>query len=151
MQRGRRPQQGAILFVSVMILLLLTMVAVGSVRLSTMEQRISMTYQLQNNSFQAADSGLNRTQRLLENNTFALAQAKEGTLSKSYEYTAAGPKITVSTETTLREKMADSGNSIGVGKGLPQIYMFETTSTTDLDGYDISTELEQGYQVRILE
>lgn len=151
MQRGRRPQQGAILFVSLIILLLITMVAVGSVRLSTMEQRISMTYQLQNNSFQAADSGLNRTQRLLENNTFALAQAKEGTLSKSYKYTAAGPTITVSTKTTLREKMADSGNSIGVGKGLPQIYMFETTSTTNLNGYDISTELEQGYQVRILE
>nr|MDT0252195.1 hypothetical protein [Endozoicomonas sp.] len=54
-----------------------TMVAIASTRLSTMGQRVSMTYQLQNSTFQAADIALRNTQRILEEDTFALDQATE--------------------------------------------------------------------------
>ncbi len=150
-QHQGEKQQGAILFISLIILLLMTIVAVGSVQLSTMGQRISMTYQLQNTSFQVAESALNKTQRLLERSPFALNQANNGTLRETYKYTPAGLKVTATTTTQLRERVLDSGNSLGVGKSLPQIFIYETRSTTQIDGYDISTELEQGYQARILE
>lgn len=151
-QTGR--QQGAILFISLIILLLITMVAIGSTRLSTMGQRVSMTYQLQNTTFQAADSALRSTQRLLEESAFALEQAANGNFQPDpYEYTNGTNNLTVRavTETTLREKISDSGSSLGVGKGLPQTFIYETTSTARIDGYDIVTELEQGYQIRTLD
>ncbi|KEI72848.1 PilX N-terminal domain-containing pilus assembly protein [Endozoicomonas elysicola] len=147
-------QQGAILFISLIILLLITMVAIGSTRLSTMGQRVSMTYQLQNTTFQAADSALRSTQRLLEESAFALEQAANGNFQPDpYEYTNGTTNLTVRavTETTLREKISDSGSSLGVGKGLPQTFIYETTSTAQIDGYEIVTELEQGYQIRTLD
>ncbi|WP_299733727.1 PilX N-terminal domain-containing pilus assembly protein [uncultured Endozoicomonas sp.] len=147
-------QRGAILFVSLIILLLITMVAIGSTRLSTMGQRTSLTYQLQNTAFQAADSALDSTQRLLENSSFALDRATAGTLPEQvYEYDDATTGLTTqaTTNTTLQEKVSDSGNSLGVGKGLPQVYLYETTSTSEISGYQIVTELEQGYQIRTLD
>ena len=147
-------QKGAILFVSLIILLLITMVAIGSTRLSTMGQRTSLTYQLQNTSFQAADSALGSTQRLLENSSFALDRATNGTLPEQvYDYNDATTGLTTraTTNTILQEKVSDSGNSLGVGKGLPQVYLYETTSTSEIAGYQIVTELEQGYQIRTLD
>ncbi|MGI2028827.1 PilX N-terminal domain-containing pilus assembly protein [Endozoicomonas acroporae] len=148
-------QQGAILFISLIMLLLITMLAIGSTRLSTMGQRLSLTYQLQNSTFQAADSALMATQRILEDSSFALNQAesKKGFVKDNYVYPGsnANLEVTVSTETKLKEKLLDSGSSLGAGKGLPQTFIYETTSTARIDGYDIVTELAQGYQIRTLD
>ena len=57
-QPPNNKEQGAILFISPIMLLLITMVAISSTLLSTTGQRVSLTYQLQNSTFQAADSEL---------------------------------------------------------------------------------------------
>ncbi|KEQ15011.1 PilX N-terminal domain-containing pilus assembly protein [Endozoicomonas numazuensis] len=147
-------QQGAILFISLIILLLVTIVAIGSTRLSTMGQRVSHNYQLKNTSFQAAESGLESSHRLLLSSSFFMSQADQAMsdpnsngLESSFVYNDVNGGVTtdVATESKLVEKIVDSGNSLGVGKGSPQFYVYETLSTANIrDNNDVESVLERG-------
>ncbi len=145
-------QQGAILFISLIILLLITMVAISSTRLSTMGQRVSMTYQMQNTIFQGADSALDHTQRLLNTSPHALNLAYRGALSQKFSYPDTTTGLTVNAESTtvLAERIIDNSSSLGVGKGLPQVQIYTINSNASIDGYTIETQLQQGYQIRTL-
>ncbi|WP_194842588.1 PilX N-terminal domain-containing pilus assembly protein [Endozoicomonas sp. OPT23] len=140
----RQRQDGAILFISLIILLLVTIVAIGSTRLSTTGQRISLNYQAKNSTFQAADSALASIRRDVESNPLASALASQpngyGPPPEITDPNISGRQITTRTNTRRLGLLPGFGSNSGI-----PIYVYRTEATSTLDDMNISSELEEGF------
>ncbi|WOG26430.1 PilX N-terminal domain-containing pilus assembly protein [Endozoicomonas sp. 8E] len=142
-----KAERGAILFISLIILLLVTVIAIGSVRYSTVDQRISLTVQQKNSTFQAAESSLSQNENDMDLK-FAVDQAGEGGYTQSFIFTdASGSQVTAQATTTR----------IGIvqGQGLRsdglKLYRFRTVSNANMNNANTVTELEAGFIKAVLE
>ena len=149
MLNNNQKQHGAILFISLIILLLITLVAIGSTKLSTSGQRIAFNFQLQNTTFQAAESALDETVRLLEESEFEVRQVLASPAGRTRNATftdSNGFEVRTTTLTTFTENLY-TGGSIGKSRSL----IFKIISTASVNGFNAVTELEHGFQVRVVE
>lgn len=134
-------QQGAILFISLIILLMMTAIAVSSVRYSTMDQRVSLTFQQKNSTFQAAESALKKNSDAMET-VFAIEQAKSGGFTETFTFTdTQGTQVNATATTTRIGLMPGSSAQIGELK----LYRFKTESTASITNNNTVTELEAGF------
>ena len=148
-------EQGSVLFVSLIILLIITVVAIGSTRVSTAGQRISFNYQMKNSTFQAADS--------------ALAEAKERLVSSpvngSFSFPAAfdnpwgdANRPSLPVEVSIRRLRIADGGSLSVTA--PKTYAYKIISCSEVlscsagtsdcipvckPSSDFPSELEEGF------
>ena len=138
-------QEGAILFISLIILLLVTIVAIGSTRLSTAGQRISLNYQVKNSTFQLADSALVQARDALSGSN-ASQQARSST--GFVRQTTTENSIThqnIRTNTVSRRAGITSGNSFSTDGSAPGVFMYTTEATASVDSMNIVTVLEEGF------
>ncbi|WP_257292465.1 PilX N-terminal domain-containing pilus assembly protein [Endozoicomonas sp. ONNA1] len=143
---NKTKQDGAILFVSLIILLLITIVAIGSSRLSTNGQRISFNYQLKNSTFQTADSSLIEAQVMLSDSPIASEQANDSggfSLSSTTTNSVTGLQIQSNTNTVRTGILG--GNSLSADGSAPKVYVYTTEATSELTALNISTVLEEGF------
>ena len=131
-------EHGSILFTTLILLLVITMIAIGSTRLSTAGQRISFNYQMKNTSFQAADSALVEAVEQLANSPVTETFVIELPPQKDPQ---TGNNI-ISTVNVERTRVA-VGDSLSVTA--PKTFAYKMISQANISGLNIETELEQGF------
>jgi Tfp pilus assembly protein PilX len=60
-----RPQRGAVLFISLMLLILVTLLALTAARMTVMQERMSGSYKNQQDAFEAAEQQLTRGEAIV--------------------------------------------------------------------------------------
>lgn len=128
-------QQGAVLMVSLIMLLLLTVIAVTASNTSTLQTRMANNSQLQNIAFQAAESGIRHGQEDVTGTT------QTGTLSYSggVSYGVA-PKYTSSTAIILEPGSSLDASSEGGGGSLVRYQVRISSHGKACDAADASCD-----------
>jgi len=72
------PQRGAVLVVSLIVLLIMTIVGVSSIKTTTLEERMAGNLRDQNLSFQSAEAALIEGEKFLEDNVIIIADSTAG-------------------------------------------------------------------------
>ncbi|WP_062268578.1 PilX N-terminal domain-containing pilus assembly protein [Endozoicomonas arenosclerae] len=140
-------ERGAILFISLIILLLVTVIAIGSVRYATLDQRISLTVQQKNTTFQAAESGLSQNENAM-NFKFAIDQARVDGYTETFTFTdTSGSQVTA--QATTRQVGIVQGQSLR-SDGL-KLYRFRTESNATMNNANTVTDLEAGFVKAVLD
>ncbi|PRB84467.1 PilX N-terminal domain-containing pilus assembly protein [Pseudomonas sp. MYb185] len=103
-------QQGAVLMVSLIMLLLLTVIAVTASNVSTLQVRMASNSQLQNIAFQAAESGIRHGQEDIN------GSGKSGTLDYAAD-TSAGIAPKYAATTVIMIEPGSSLDAAGEGGG----------------------------------
>jgi len=71
-------QQGAVLVVSLIVLLLMTIIGVSSIKTTTLEERMAGNLRDQNLAFQSAEAALIEGENFLENNVLIVTDSSSG-------------------------------------------------------------------------
>lgn len=130
-------QQGAILFITLIILMMMTVVAITSTRISTSGQRISFNHQMKNTSFQTAEKGLLAAKNQLVNTP------NQENFTNTSPFTDPQTGQNIVTEMTVTKAEIMTGNSLSVSA--PRMNAYKIVSTSTITSMNIVTELEEGY------
>ncbi len=135
-------QDGAILFISLIILLLVTIVGISNVSLSTSNQRISFNYQTKNSTFQSSDSALKLAQTQLRTGgpTQTMAATPGGFINNSVTPYAGDD---IQTETTTWQQGALKGSSLKQGSFT--LFEYVTESNSSIPQQNTRTILREGF------
>jgi type IV pilus assembly protein PilX len=141
-------QHGAVLVVSLLILLVLTIIGLSGLRASVMEERMASNNQNLTKTFQAAESAVQ--------STFIKYQPEPDTLVTTSRYGAASDKHF---DHNLGDNTVSSSDASYIGEGLgngdsignPNFasYNIEVTGTSTINNTNITSTVVQGYQVRM--
>lgn len=127
-------QRGAVLLVSLVILLLMTMLAITAVSTSSLQERMAFNSQQANTAFQAAESGLDATIAMIEarttpatDRTINICKAAEACPSdKSADAISSRVRIEVASR-------VEDGFDLKEGVGTPAVTTYDMTSSATLD------------------
>lgn len=125
----RTHQRGAVLVISLILLLLLTILAITASNTASLQERMAGNAQEANVAFQAAESGL-------KNMTDAVADggspAADALLALTYSDGNGNTTRTIRSRIQSTSYFAE-GSSLTVNTGNPDIIMYDFTSTATLD------------------
>ena len=99
--RNARRQQGAILIISLLLLMVLTIIGVAGIQSTTLEERMSSNLREQYYAFQAAEAGMREAELIIEglynrsvfNNTLGLYTRDNDLIPDPHDYTVWDPAL----------------------------------------------------------
>lgn len=125
-----RRQHGAVLVVSLVILLIVTMIAAGSMRSTILEEKMAGNSRDRNLAFQAAESAVREGEMFIEN--VASLGGFKGT-GGLFGRTDAAPDYTAETTWTLPNQHVDASANYGAYEA-PQYFIKQFTTVAGADG-----------------
>lgn len=125
MKPQAKQQRGMVLFVSLMLLLMITLLALSAANRSTLQERMAANSQDANRGFQAAQSGVSAALSRLDALQPGNLSAWQAAIGSKSRYCA---NIDMKTSpVTLTRFEQSQGNGIGVGKTSVKYYAAEVT------------------------
>ncbi|WP_163830933.1 pilus assembly PilX family protein [Spartinivicinus ruber] len=119
----KKKQEGAVLFISLIILLVLSIIGINAVDRSNLDSKISANFRDYNVAFQTAETALMDAELFVQNNIGTLADFSDQGTNGLYSKSAVDNKMweewnTVKTRSLEKEKVANYGIA-----GLPEYYI----------------------------
>ncbi len=148
----QRNQQGAVLIVSLIMLLVLTLLGVAGMNSSVMQERMAANNQNGNRAFQAAESAAGAlTAQLLSGNLDVLEVAMAAADKKSTPTDFSLGRSDVTAEyyaTYMGEVAVTSGSSMDVSESAPILkgFRYELTGTATIDGAGATRTVHKGIE-----
>lgn len=137
------------MIVALIMLVMLTLMAVTASRFTMLGTRSSLSYQLDNTAFQAAEVGLSRGIEFIVSDEADNLLTSQGVATPSTSETislqAGNFTNTVTYLITREDSIIDNGSSLGEGKSLPKIYRYVVDSTATVNDHNARSRLQQGY------
>jgi len=151
--KGASHQRGAVLIVSLVVLLVLTLIGVAGMNSSVMQERMAVNAQNANRTFQAAESMVGAlTNQLYANNLDLLRESMQAADSKS-------STVTVKVDTAngiegsyqarfLGEVIMTSGSSMDANESSSDLkgYRYELIGEADMDNTGASSRIAKGIE-----
>lgn len=136
-----RHQRGAVLLVSMIMLLVLTLIGVSAMSTATIEEKMAANAQQKAITFQAAESAIDDTIDDTALLSTAISSASPVSSSVSLGFTG----VTATSMTELLGQAPAPGYSLGSGSQTQFVaYSFEVVGTGTLIGTSLTTDAEQG-------
>ena len=132
-------QQGVVLIVCLLVIVVVTLIAGTAMKTSGVEEKMAANAQTYNRTFQAAESAV---ELAFNNDTlmFESIDASDG-LSSVVSASIGSDGVTASAQTEFRGEGIAPGNSIGSAS----TFMYEVIGTGEMDSMNASTVIRQGY------
>lgn len=147
MQDSRKQQRGAALIIGLILLMVLTVLAISTMRTASLELLMAGNAQYRENAFQLAESGLDGKMRQVTAGTplpSTTTACPDAVVDPAARVDALGGSYTTRTCFRGYTDSLDSGDSLGkIGA-----YHFEITSDAQTDQRDARARLAQGFYVR---
>ena len=141
-RRSCRSQEGAILFVSLVILLIVTMLAASSLSTTFMQQRMAVNTEAEMLAFTASESAVNAA---AENTSILLQSIGKSGATNPQLTVDLGDDRVVSTATIVHKDIGiATGFSLGVEGGTFGAYRFEIQGSGVIASLNIQSNTTQG-------
>lgn len=146
-------QEGAVLVISLVLLLVLTLMGVAGMNTSTMQERMAANAQNSNRAFQGAESSVwALLEQLYDNDLSLLRDSMKSADSKSgvVNYTLDSAKGITGTQQAryLGEVIITSGSSMDANESSPMLkgYRYELKGTSKMAGSGAGTTIYKGIE-----
>ena len=147
MIRSKKNQQGAVLIISLVLLLIITLVGLSGVSTTGLEEKMAANWQVKNLTFQAADAAIEDG---LSDNTMlwkAYLLGKDPETPESEVVSNTDTRITGSVEAEFKEIAQAKGTSIREGAAGIQNYHFYITGKAEISSANASSTHVRGAYV----
>ncbi|AXS84461.1 MULTISPECIES: PilX N-terminal domain-containing pilus assembly protein [Marinobacter] len=148
-----RQERGAVLIVSLVVLLVLTLIGVAGMNTSVMQERMAVNAQNSNRTFQAAESSASAlTERLIGNDLSLLRESMQSAdnMSSSVNFTVdAGNGVAGTYQARyLGEIIAGSGSSLDANESSTALdgYRYELSGTATMAGTGATSTVFKGIE-----
>lgn len=149
MHTSKQQQQGAVLLISLLVLLVLTLIGLSSLDGSVMEEKMATNAQTATATFQAAESAIRETfYAESQRPALAVAHARAGNTTdrSAHHITSSTQMAYPSVSGKAPSRNSSSGNDIGVG-GRTQFTDYGIEITGNANVGNIQSRTTQGYSV----
>ena len=130
-------QQGAVLAVSLIILLVLTILGITAMRSVSMEEKMASNAMSRNTAFSASESAT-----ISARGSMATVANMESALSVTVNTTVSSTAVV-----TFRQLTNAPNNSVVIGSNLRKSYNFDISSTGRLDAANARTVTQEGIYI----
>jgi len=147
-----KKQKGAVLVVSLIILLVMTLIALSGMKTSMMQEKMAANAQNMNKTFQAAESAVGAlTSTIMSGNSTILSTAltAEDGFAPATSYSVGDSHIDSTVQVEYKgEVIATGGNSISADEDTTTLkgYRFEIIGTGAISGANAQTQVFQGIE-----
>ncbi len=154
MRPWRQAQQGVVLIISLVILLVITLIAVSGMNTSLMQEKMAANAQNGSRVFQAAESAVGSLAAELSTGVttnLEEAMTKADKFSTATSYSIGDTKLSSNYQTRyLGEVIITEGNSIDADESGVQLksYRFELIGTARMDATQAYSRIFQGIEYR---
>ncbi|MGV6858179.1 MAG: pilus assembly PilX family protein [bacterium] len=131
-----KQQQGAVLAIGLLILLVLTIIGVSAMRVSVLDERIAANAQFKMMTFQAAESALTSASSFENVSNFAETGQQPGRFTYKADASAEGGDISIAVDTLIEDKgeIPLPASSMALGRtGGAVLHLYEITATASID------------------
>lgn len=140
-------QHGAVLIVSLLVLLVITVIGVSGLNASVMEQKMAANNQKLAESFQSAESAVKSTYFSYAGSADTLVNLAQSTTPSDRQFSySLGDHTVVSAEVAYIGEVTPHNQSLGEGEPLTA-YGIEVSGTGSIDNSHIASTTTQGYRV----
>ncbi|SFM60450.1 PilX N-terminal domain-containing pilus assembly protein [Marinobacter zhejiangensis] len=151
-ETAARRQRGAVLIVSLVVLLVITLLGVAGMNSSLMQERMAANAQNVNRTFQAAESSVGVLTNILMGGNLSLLQQAMGTenqMSDAVTYSIGGADIASTYQARyLGEIIVSSGSSMDASESTTLLkgYRFELSGASTINATGASTTIFKGIE-----